>query len=126
MIGRILNTKPLMDRGASKNEVLKRLPSVALVHIAAHGRMATGEIALYPNPDRTSEKPEHADYLLTITDVLKVKLRARLVVLSCCRSDRGKVKAEGVVSIAGVFLGAGARSVLVSLWAINDEQLWSS
>ena len=82
MIGRILNTKPLMDRGATKSEVLKRLPSVALVHIAAHGRMATGDITLYPNPDRTSEKPEHPDYLLTITDVLKVKLRARLVVLS--------------------------------------------
>ena len=89
MIGRILNTKPLMDREATKNKVLKRLPSVALVHIVAHGRMETGEVAFCPNPDRTSERPEHADYLLTITDVLKVKLRARLVVLSCCHSGRG-------------------------------------
>ncbi|XP_044166731.1 LOW QUALITY PROTEIN: tetratricopeptide repeat protein 28-like [Acropora millepora] len=120
MIGKILNTKPLTDRQATKDEVLKRLSSVALVHIAAHGRMATGEIALCPNPDRTSERPEQADYLLTITDVLEVKLRAKLVVLSCCHSGRGEVKAEGVVGIARAFLGAGARSVLVSLWAIND------
>ena len=28
---------------------------------------------------------------------------------------------EGVVGIARAFLAAGARSVLVSLWAINDE-----
>ena len=28
---------------------------------------------------------------------------------------------EGVVGIARAFLGAGARSVLVSLWAIDDE-----
>ena len=121
MIGKILNTKPLTDRQATKNEVLKRLSSVALVHIAAHGRMATGEIALCPNPDRTSERPKLADYLLKITDVLEVKLRAKLVVLSCCHSGRGQVKAEGVVGIARAFLGAGARSVLVSLWAIDDE-----
>ena len=48
-------------------------------------------------------------------------LRARLVVLSCCHSGRGEVKSEGVVGIARAFLCAGARSVLVSLWAIDDE-----
>ena len=54
-------------------------------------------------------------------DVLSVELRARLVVLSCCHSGRGEIKAEGVVGIARAFLGAGARSVLVSLWAIDDK-----
>ena len=56
-----------------------------------------------------------------MADVLNAKLQARLVVLSCCHSGRGKIKAEGVVGIARAFLGAGARSVLASLWAINDE-----
>lgn len=41
--------------------------------------------------------------------------------LSCCHSAQGEIKAEGVVGIARAFLGAGARSVLVSLWAIDDE-----
>ena len=50
-----------------------------------------------------------------------MKLRARLVVLSCCHSGRGKVTAEDVAGIARAFLGAGARSVLVRLWAIDDE-----
>ena len=83
--------------------------------------METGEIALSPNPGRASKIPVENDYILTMADVLGVKLRARLVVLSCCHSGRGKVKAEGVVGIARAFLGAGARSVLVSLWAIDDE-----
>ncbi|CAH3116441.1 unnamed protein product, partial [Porites lobata] len=52
---------------------------------------------------------------------VQVQLRASLVVLSCCHSARGEVKAEGVVGIARAFLGAGARSVLVSLWAIDDK-----
>ena len=54
-------------------------------------------------------------------DISQVQLRAKLVVLSCCHSAQGHVKAEGVVGIARAFLGSGARSVLVALWAIPDE-----
>lgn len=60
-------------------------------------------------------------HLLTMKEVLSADIRARLVVLSCCHSGRGEIKAEGVVGIARAFLGAGARSVLVSLWAVDDE-----
>ena len=121
MIGQILNTAPLTGKLATKCEVLKQISSVAVVHIAAHGRMETGEIALSPNPERESQTPAEEDYMLTMADVMCVKLRAKLVVLSCCHSGRGEIKAEGVVGIARAFIGAGARSVLVSLWAIDDE-----
>ena len=121
MIGKILQTVPLVRKQATKDEVLTRISSVALVHIAAHGNMETGEIALAPNTARSSSIPEKEDYLLTMKDVLKAQIRARLVVLSCCHSARGDVKPEGVVGIARAFLGAGALSVLVSLWAIDDE-----
>ena len=121
MIKDIVKTAPLIGTEATKENVLSRLSSVALVHIAAHGSMETGEIALAPNLTRGSKEPKEEDFLLTMADVLKLKMRARLVVLSCCHSGRGEIKAEGVVGIARAFLGAGARSVLVSLWAINDE-----
>ena len=121
MIGEILQTEPLVGKQATKDEVLTRISSVALVHIAAHGKMETGEIALAPNTTRSSVNPAREDYLLTMKDVLNAQIRARLVVLSCCHSAQGEVKAEGVVGIARAFLGAGARSVLVSLWAIDDE-----
>ena len=121
VIGQILHTLPLIGKEATKDEVLKQLSSVALVHIAGHGRMETGEIALAPNPTPASGTPVEEDFILTMTDVLSVQMRARLVVLSCCHSARGEIKAEGVVGVARAFLGAGARSVLVSLWAIDDE-----
>ena len=50
------------------------------------------------------------------------------MVLSCCHSHSGQIRAEGVVGIARAFLGSGVRSVLVVLWAIEDsatEQLMS-
>ena len=44
------------------------------------------------------------------------------MVLSCCHTGRGKIlRGEGVVGMARAFLAAGARSVLVTLWAIDDE-----
>ena len=44
------------------------------------------------------------------------------MVLSCNHSGRGRIlKGEGVVGIARAFLAAGARSVLVTLWVIDDE-----
>ena len=130
MIGEILKIPALTGTEATKRNVLQRITSVALVRIAAHGRKETGEIALAPNPGwenhlrRSRSKikiPNEEDYILKIADVQAVCLRARLVVLSCCHSGRGKVKSEGVVGIARAFLAAGARSVLVSLWAIDDE-----
>ena len=59
--------------------------------------------------------------MLKMTDVQTIQLRASLVVLSCCHSAQGRITSEGVVGIGRAFLGAGARSVLVSLWAIDDE-----
>ncbi|XP_068737364.1 tetratricopeptide repeat protein 28-like isoform X2 [Montipora capricornis] len=121
MIGELMQTTPLMERNATKTEVLKRMKSVALVHIAAHGCPTTGEIALAPNTERKSPVPKEEEYILKMCEVQAISLRARLVVLSCCHSGRGEVKSEGVVGIARAFLCAGARSVLVSLWAIDDK-----
>ncbi|XP_044166263.1 tetratricopeptide repeat protein 28-like [Acropora millepora] len=122
MIASILNTRPLTGRRATKAEVMKQMSSVGLIHIAAHGNKHTGEIALCPNPGWTSKFPRKKDFILTMSDVQAANLRARLVVLSCCHSGLGRIsKGEGVVGIARAFLAAGARSVLVTLWAIDDE-----
>ena len=120
MIGEILNIVPLTGKDATKEQVLSRLNPVSLIHIAAHGQTENGEIILSPN--RASvDRPEEEDFLLTMADVLGAKLHAKLVVLSCCHSGQGPIKAEGVVGIARAFLGAGARSVIATLWVVDDE-----
>ena len=127
MIGELLGAEPLLGEQATKQAVLKRIPSVSLIHFAAHGHAERGEIALAPQ-DPTNAIPCEKDYLLTMDEISQVQLRAKLVVLSCCHSAQGKVRAEGVIGIARAFLGSGARSVLVALWAIPDkatEQLMS-
>ena len=122
IIASILKTRTLTGKHATKAEVMKRMSSVGLIHIAAHGNERTGEIALSPNPGWSSKFPQRKDYILKMSDVQAANLRARLVVLSCCHSGRGRIfKGEGVVGIARAFLRAGARSVLMALWAIDNE-----
>ena len=121
MIGKVLNSQPLTGEDATKQEVLRRIKSVALVHFAGPGRKETGEIFLAPNPEWESRTPMEEDYILTMSDIQAVKLRAKLVVIGCDHSGQGEVSSEGVVGMARAFLFAGARSVLASLWALHDE-----
>ena len=120
MIGRLLGVQPLLGEQATKEAVLKRINSVSLIHFAAHGDAERGEIALSPVRP-TNRTPKEEEYLLTMSDISRVQLRAKLVVLSCCHSGQGQIRIEGVVGIARAFLGSGARSVLVALWAVEDS-----
>ena len=122
LIASILTTRPLIGRQTTKAEVMKRMSSVGLIHIAADGNKLTGEIALSSNPEWTSQFPGKEDYSLKMCDVQAANLRGSLVVLSCFLSGQGRIlKGEGVVGIARPFLAAGALSVLVTLWKIDDE-----
>ena len=119
IIGRLLGAQPLLGKYATKKAVLQGIQSVSLIHFAAHGDAERGEIALAP-PQPFNGIPQEDDYLLTMTDISQVRLRAKLVVLSCCHSAGGQIRSEAVVGIARAFLGSGARSVLAALWAIED------
>ena len=121
MVGEKLGVKPLLGQQATKQAVLQAINSVSLIHFAAHGNEETGEIALAPAQRIPRKLPKEEDYLLTMSDIAEVQLRAKLVVLSCCHSARGQIRAEGAVGIARAFLGSGARSVLVALWALDDS-----
>ena len=121
MIGERLGANPLIGKQATKQAVLQAINSVSLIHFAAHGDAERGEIALAPAIRSPNRIPKEEDYLLTMSDISKAQLRAKLVVLSCCHSGRGQIRTEGVVGIARAFLGSGARSVLVAMWALDDS-----
>lgn len=63
-----------------------------------------------------------ADASLTFADILALRLRARLVVLSTCESLLGETQAgDEIMSLALAFLWAGAQAVVASLWPVEDE-----
>ncbi len=55
-------------------------------------------------------------------EVFDLKLKADLVVLSSCKTALGKeIRGEGMTGLSRAFLSAGAASVLVTLWDVNDR-----
>lgn len=92
-----------------------------IVHFATHGlispqRPARSALLLAPgDPDE--------DGFLQVREIVRLRLASDLVVLSACRTARGRVLAgDGVQGLSQAFLHAGARAVLASLWDVNDDR----
>ena len=117
-LANLFQTKPLLGRDARKQIVLQHLSEASIIHIAAHAESKRGEIILAANTSHDQPNPE--SFLLTQEDITSISVQARLVVLCCCYTGKGKVSSEGVIGITRSFLAAGARSVLSTLWPIND------
>lgn len=59
---------------------------------------------------------------LRLHEIYNLKLRARLVTLSACRTAIGKqLDGEGLIGLARGFLHTGASGVLATLWALEDR-----
>src|SRR5262249_53997383 len=61
------------------------------------------------------------DGILRTLDIYNLKLPVELVVLSACRTARGRESGgEGLMGLTRGFFYAGARRVVASLWSVND------
>lgn len=68
------------------------------------------------------EQDEQNDGILTANEVSKLNLQeTQLVVLSACETALGDYSFEGIFGLPRGFMQAGAQSLLVSLWSVNDK-----
>jgi CHAT domain-containing protein len=113
-----------LDFSASRDFVLRDgLTRFRLVHFATHGivdaRRPEMSGLILSLIDRNGRKQ---DGYLRLGDIYNLKLSADLVVLSSCESALGKdLEAEGIIGLPRGFLYAGAKSVIASLWKVNDK-----
>ena len=65
--------------------------------------------------------PEN-DGFLEASEIVQLKLNSDLVVLSSCSSGLGKIdESEGIIGMTKAFFDAGTKSIIVSLWEVNDK-----
>lgn len=109
--------------GAVKADDRGALSDARYVLFSTHGLMA-GAAAAEPGlvltpPDQASELD---DGYLSASEAAQLRLNAEFVVLSACNTaaSDGRPGGEGLSGLARAFFYAGARSVLVSHWAVSD------
>jgi CHAT domain-containing protein len=88
-------------------------PGCDVLHLACHGLFRAD------NPMFSSLKLQ--DGWLTAADALGLSLPGALVTLSACESGRsGVIGGDEVLGLTRAFLGAGAATLVVSLWLAQD------
>jgi len=86
--------------------------------------LRSGLIMAGGNKDWLNEKiPENIeDGVLTAKEISRTDLRGtELVVLSACETGLGDVSSEGVFGLQRSFKQAGAQTLVMSLWEVNDK-----
>ncbi len=80
-------------------------------------------LALAGANQRASAGPDEDDGILTAEEVTSLNLEGvEWAVLSACDTGVGEIKAgEGVFGLRRVFQVAGARTVIMSLWSVDDQ-----
>ncbi len=118
-IAKLLNTQAITGNRATKAVIVPKMQQSKIVHLATHGLLddftgqgIPGAIALAPDGKDNG--------LLTAEEILNLKLKANLVVLSACDTGRGRITGDGVVGLSRSLISAGVPSIIVSLWAVPD------
>src|SRR6185369_5246363 len=125
-IAALVPTNSLMkalDFQASRNTAAKRdLSQYGVIHFATHGLLnsehpeLSGLVLSLVNEDGSPQ-----DGFLRMHEIYNLQLPANLVVLSACQTALGKqIKGEGLIGLTRGFMYAGARSVVASLWQVDD------
>lgn len=114
-----------LDREASEERAKTVGKDARIIHFATHGfvddRSPFDSGLVLSIPDEFAEGRDNG--LLQVWEIFEsVRLDADLVVLSACETGVGEIRGgEGIIGLTRAFQYAGARSVLASLWRVEDE-----
>jgi len=135
-------SKTLVGARASEARFKDLAPEHGIVHIATHGYFVPercesrgGSVTLSPDPllysglalaganRRSTTGPGDEDGILTASEIASLDLsKVDWAVLSACESGLGDLRSgEGVLGLRRAFEMAGANTLIMSLWKVEDE-----
>ena len=112
----------VLDGAHATESSLKAEPlaDFKVIHLAAHA------VANEVEPDRAAlvlaAGNRDEDGLWQAREIRRTRLNADVIVLSACETGVGRLQGEeGVMNLARTFLSSGAKSVVASLWSVEDR-----
>jgi CHAT domain-containing protein len=114
-------SRTLLLGDSATESAFKKAINHRVIHLAVHA------IANEARPERAAlvllSDPAHdEDGFLQASEIVQLPLNADLVVLSACDTAVGPLEGqEGIATLSRAFLMAGARTVVSTLWSVEDE-----
>ncbi len=113
-IAAVLGGRLLREDEATLRELRARAGNCTVLHVAAHGVFRPDEPLL--------SSLQLSDGRLSALEVFDLELRCSLVTLSACETSLGVQGAgDELMGLSRAFLYAGAPSLLLSLWKVEDR-----
>lgn len=119
-IANLLKTQAIIGKSATETAMVDKMKQAKIIHLATHGLLddfkglgVPGAIALTPSGKD--------DGFLTSSEIIDMKLKAEMVVLSACNTGGGNITGDGVIGLSRSLMTAGVKSVIVSLWSVPDN-----
>ena len=115
--------KTLVGQQASKKQFLRHAPKYDFIHLATHGKLNDVKggfsfVAFTQGDESTTDNTK-----LYANELFRMDLRNEMVTLSACETGLGEIKrGQGLLGLTYGFFSAGSRSVITSLWKVDDEQ----
>lgn len=118
-IGALFGGTPLIHEEATISRFRELAGHYQVIHLATHAQANAekGDFSFIV----FSDGKDGFDSLF-VRSLYNLSLQAELVVLGACETGVGRLHlGEGIISLARGFFYAGARSVVTTLWQVNDR-----
>ncbi len=104
-----LNGLSLTGNSVTKDSFFKNASNAKIIHLATHADISKKPVIHFSKDS------------LNLHELYTYKNNADLVVLSACETNLGELKkGEGILNLARGFFYSGSKSVVSSLWKVND------
>ncbi|NNE77060.1 MAG: CHAT domain-containing protein [Pricia sp.] len=114
-------TEAIIDQSATLENFRSKAPLFNVIHLATHAS-ANDEYPDYSYLAFSKNRDSSESNILYIKDLYNTTLNADMVTLSACQTGIGKLqKGQGMLSLSKGFYYAGAKSLVNTLWKINDK-----
>ncbi|MFZ4545540.1 MAG: CHAT domain-containing protein [Saprospiraceae bacterium] len=116
---KIMNGDIFAGKTATKSKFTSIAGNYKILHLASHAHADQG-VGDYSYISFTGDTVSYEQ--LYVQDLYNLQINADMVVLSACQTGIGKLeRGEGIISLARAFAYAGAKSIINSLWEVNDK-----
>ncbi len=106
---------------ATEANFLQVASDYKIIHLSTHG-ILNDKLGDYSFLAFTTLPDSIENECLYNRDLYNLELNADMVVLSACNTATGELqKGIGIISLARGFAFAGAKSIISTLWSVNDE-----